>query len=80
MACGLSLRKDQFIAFKLDAIEKSDLDPRDLVPRVRLDTIMQPDRVNLETVERLNRLKPLGTEIPSRFSVPQVSMFHSTEF
>lgn len=64
MACGLSLRKDQFIAFKLDAIEKSDLDPRDLVPRVRLDTIMQPDRVNLETVERLNRLKPFGNGNP----------------
>lgn len=64
MACGLSLRKDQFIAFKLDAIEKSDLDPRDLVPRVRLDTIMQPDKVNLETVERLNRLKPFGNGNP----------------
>lgn len=64
MACGLSLRKDQFIAFKLDAIEKSNLDPRDLIPRVRLDTIMQPDKVNFKTVERLNRLKPFGNGNP----------------
>lgn len=64
MACGLSLRKDQFIAFKLDAIEKSDLDPRDLIPRVRLDTIMQLDKVSTGTVERLNRLKPFGNGNP----------------
>ena len=64
MACGLSLRKDQFIAFKLDAIEKSELDPRDLIPRVRLDVIMQPDKVSFETVERINRLKPFGNGNP----------------
>lgn len=64
MACGLSLRKDQYIAFKLDAIEKSDLDPRDLIPRVRLDAIMPLDKVSFETVERLNRLKPFGNGNP----------------
>lgn len=64
MACGLSLRKDQFIAFKLDAIEKSELDPRDLIPRVRLDVIMQLDKVSFETVERINRLKPFGNGNP----------------
>lgn len=60
----LEFTKDQYIAFKLDAIEKSDLDPRDLIPRVRLDAIMPLDKVSFETVERLNRLKPFGNGNP----------------
>ncbi|MDY3119190.1 MAG: single-stranded-DNA-specific exonuclease RecJ [Peptoniphilus sp.] len=64
MACGLSLKKEQFIAFKLDVIEKSNLDPRDLIPRVRLDAVIPLDQVSFDTVNRLERLEPFGNGNP----------------
>ncbi|MDD7363348.1 MAG: single-stranded-DNA-specific exonuclease RecJ [Peptoniphilus sp.] len=64
MACGLSLPRDQFVPFKLDVLEKCTLDPRDLVPRVRLDVVLPLDRVSEETVERLDRFQPFGNGNP----------------
>lgn len=60
MACGLSLARGNYLPFKLDVIEKSRLDPRDLVPRIRLDAVLSLQDVSEDTVERLSRFAPFG--------------------
>ncbi|KXB65028.1 single-stranded-DNA-specific exonuclease RecJ [Aedoeadaptatus coxii] len=64
MACGLSLNRDRFVPFKLDALEKCGLNERDLIPRIRLDAIVSIDKVSFETVSRLERFQPYGNGNP----------------
>lgn len=64
MACGLSLDADRFVPFKIDVLENSPLNVRDLVPRIRLDAILPIDQVNLHTVARLERFQPFGNGNP----------------
>ena len=64
MACGLSLDRDRFVPFKLDVLEKCELDPRDLIPRIRLDAIVPIDKVSYETISRLERFQPYGNGNP----------------
>jgi single-stranded-DNA-specific exonuclease len=62
MAAGLTLSWERIEAFResINLYAEQTLKEKDLVPLIRVDDSLQPDRITNKLIEELERLKPFG--------------------
>ena len=62
MAGGLSLKEEHLEAFeeKICSLAESQLTESDFIPRIMVDTVVEPKDVTVDLVEELEVLKPFG--------------------
>ncbi|RVU55266.1 single-stranded-DNA-specific exonuclease RecJ [Anaerosphaera multitolerans] len=64
MACGLSLKEENFKEFVIDVNKKSNLTKEDLIKRVYIDSSIELSRVNINLASNIDVLKPFGSGNP----------------
>lgn len=67
MAAGLTVRRENLEGFRaaLNAVAREILEPDDLVPRQRIDLVVQLDRLDLRLEKMLRALEPCGAGNPA---------------
>jgi single-stranded-DNA-specific exonuclease len=67
MAAGLTMQRENVPAFRdaLNAVARDRLGPDDLVPRQRIDLVVQLDQLDLRLEKMLRALEPCGSGNPA---------------
>ncbi len=66
MACGFSLKKDKLESFlqAMKKIAQEKLNNLELIPTIKIDAVIDLEKINIDLVESLNVLKPYGQDNP----------------
>lgn len=62
MACGLSIKKENFNNFNLNLNKNAKLTRDDLTKKIYIDYPLNFSQINMKLIQDLNKLKPFGTD------------------